>query len=164
MLLTLIVSGPPLSQPLFSVDQSGPRLLKPDGTFAYCPREKAALFADVFDEKQCGDDLSMHLTYFPEPKLTKIAFKSREIKNLLAELDVYGGAGPDGIFPMLFVRMADFLAPKISTIFRKLTRPGHFSICWRTGHITPVPKGSSAGSCPSEYQPISITPVPSKVF
>ena len=93
----------------------------------------------------------MPLTCFPEPKLTKIAFKSREIKNLLAELDVYGGAGPDGIFPMLFVRMSDFLAPKISTIFRKLTRPGLFSICWRTGHITPVPKGSCAGSRPSEY-------------
>ena len=114
---------------LFGVDQSGPPLLKSDGTLAYCPREKAALFADVFDGKQCGDDLSMPLTCFPESKSTKIAFKSREIKNLLAELDVYGGAGPDGIFPMLFVRMADFLAPKIPTIFRKLTRPGHFSIC-----------------------------------
>ena len=31
-------------------------------------------------------------------------------------------------------------------------------------HITPVPKGSGAGSCPSEYRPISITPVLSKVF
>ena len=77
---------------------------------------------------------------------------------------MYGGAGPDGIFPMLFVRMSDFLAPKISTIFQKLTRPGHFSIYWRTGHITPVPKGSGAGSCLSEYRPISITPVLSKVF
>ena len=77
---------------------------------------------------------------------------------------MYSGAGPDGIFPMLFVRMAHFLAPKISTIFRKLTRPGHFSICCRAGHITPVPKGSSAGSCPSEYRPISFTPVLSKVF
>ena len=86
------------------VDQSGSPLLKPDGTLAYCPREKAALFTDVFDGKQCGDDLSMPLTCFPGPKLTKIAFKSREIKNLLAEMDVYGGAGPDGIFPMLFVR------------------------------------------------------------
>ena len=75
---------------------------------------------------------------------------------------MYGGAEPDDIFPMLLVRMVDFLAPKISTIFRKLTRPGHFSFCWRTGHITLVPKGSSAGSCPSEYRPIFITPVLSK--
>ena len=77
-------------------------------------------FGNIYFTKwiqQCGDDLSMPLTCFPEPKLTKIAFKSREIKNLLAELDVYGGAGPDGIFPMLFVRMSDFLAPKISTIY-----------------------------------------------
>ena len=80
MLLTLTVGGPPLKSALFGVDQSGPPLLKPDGMLAYCPREKAALFADVFDGKQCGDDLSMPLTCFPEPKLTKIAFKSREIK------------------------------------------------------------------------------------
>ena len=149
---------------LFGVDQTGPPLLKPDGTLAYCPKEKAALFADVFDNKQCGEDLSMPLTCFPEPKLTKIAFRSREVKNLLSALDVYGGAGPDGIFPLFFVRMADFLAPKISTIFRKLSKAGQFSICWRTGNISPVPKGSSASSCPSEYRPISITPVLSKVY
>ena len=149
---------------LFGVDQTGPPLLKPDGTLAHNPREKAALFADVFDGKQCGDELSMPLTCFPEAKLIKIAFRSRELKNLLMELDVYGGAGPDGIFPMFFVKTADFLAPKISTIFRKLIRAGHFSPCWRTGNISPVPKGGSASSCPSEYRPISITPVLSKVF
>ena len=149
---------------LFGVDQTGPPLLKRDGTLAYCPKEKAAAFADVFDSKQCGDDLDMPLTCFPEPRLTKIAFKSREVKILLAELDVYGGAGPDGIFPLFFVKMADFLAPKITTILRKLARTGQFSSCWRTGHISPVPKGNSASSAPSDYRPISITPVLSKVF
>ena len=37
-------------------------------------------------------------------------------------------------------------------------------MCWRTGNITPISKFGSANSCPSDYCPITITPVLSKVF
>ena len=37
-------------------------------------------------------------------------------------------------------------------------------MCWRVGNITPVPKSGSANSCPSDYRPITITPVLPKVF
>ena len=37
-------------------------------------------------------------------------------------------------------------------------------MCWRVGNITPVPKSGSANSCPSDYRPITITPVLSKVI
>ena len=37
-------------------------------------------------------------------------------------------------------------------------------MCWRVGNITPVPKPGNANSCPSDYCPITITPVLSKVF
>ena len=37
-------------------------------------------------------------------------------------------------------------------------------MCWRVGNITPVTKSGSANSCPSDYRPITITPVLSKVF
>ena len=73
-------------------------------------------------------------------------------------------AGPDGIFPLFFVKTANYLAPKISTALHKLVRIGGFSICWRVGNITPVPKSGSANSCPSDYHPITITLVLSKVF
>ena len=36
---------------LFGFDMSVPPLFKPDGSLSHCPREKAALFADVFDGK-----------------------------------------------------------------------------------------------------------------
>ena len=36
-------------------------------------------------------------------------------------------------------------------------------MCWRVGNVTPVPKSGSANSCPSDYRPITITPVFSKV-
>ena len=39
-----------------------------------------------------------------------------------------------------------------------------FNMCWRVGNITPVPKSGSTNSCPSDYRPVTITPVLSKVF
>ena len=148
---------------LFGVDVAVPPLLRPNGSLTHCPKEKAALFADVFDGKQSNDSLSMPQSCFPEAELT-FAFHSGEAKKLLLELDPYGGTGPDGIFPLFFVKTANYLVPKISTVLRKLVRIGGFSICWRVGNITPVPKSGSENSCPSDYRPITITPVLSKVF
>jgi hypothetical protein len=44
-----------------------------------------------------------------------------------------------------------------------MLRQGSFPQCWRIAHVTPIPKGSSSPS-PSQYRPISITSVLSKVY
>ena len=44
-----------------------------------------------------------------------------------------------------------------------MLRRGSFPLCWRFAHVTPVPKGSNS-SIVSDYRPISITPVLSKVY
>ena len=145
-----------LKTALFGVDVAIPPLLRPDGPLTHCPKEKAALFADVSDSKQSNDSFSMPQSCFPEAELITFAFCSGEVKKLLFELDPYDGAGPDGIFPLLFVKSANYLAPKISTVLHKLVRIGGFSMCWRVGNITPVPESGRANSCPSDYHPITV--------
>ena len=44
---------------------------------------------------------------FPEAELTPFAFRSGEVTKLLLELDPYGGAGPDVIFPLLFIKTSN---------------------------------------------------------
>ena len=149
---------------LYGIDDGMPPLLKPDGCLTHCPKEKSNLLANKFDEKQSSEVLELPQTCYPEAKLTSIAFRSRELKELMLNLDPYGGAGPDGIFPLFFIKTADFLAPKISVIFRKLARNGLFSLFWRAGDITSISKSGTPGSCPSDYRPISITPILSKLF
>ena len=149
---------------LFGLDVAVPPILTPDGSLTHCPQEKTALFTDVFDGKQSNDILTMPQTCFPEAVLTTFAFLSGEVKKLLLELDLYSGIGSDGIFPLFFVKTANYLAPKISIVLHKLVRIGGFSMCWRVGNITLVPKSGSANSCPSDYRPITITHVLSKVF
>ena len=55
-----------LKTALFGVDVTVPPLLRPDGSLTHCPKEKAALFADVFDSKQNNDSLTMPRSCFPE--------------------------------------------------------------------------------------------------
>ena len=69
---------------LFGVDMAVPPSLRPDGSLTHCPKEKAALFADVFDSKQSDDSLSMPQSYFPGAELTAFAFHSGEVKKIIA--------------------------------------------------------------------------------
>ena len=48
-------------------------------------------------------------------------------------------------------------------VFRRLIRFGSFPVCWRVANVTPIPKGPPSSSA-SNYRPISLTPILSKVF
>ena len=48
-------------------------------------------------------------------------------------------------------------------MFQRLVRLGSFPACWRQDNVTPIPKGPPSSSV-SNYRPISITSVLSKVF
>ena len=68
-----------------------------------------------------------------------------------------------GMFPLFLKRTADVMAPHLSALFWQLVRLGSFPACWRKANVTPVPKGPLSSSV-TNYQPISITSVLSKVF
>ena len=149
---------------LFGEDSSLPPLRSDDGTPKYSPEEKADLLSAFFQSKQCHQDLDLPPTCSPEPILTKCAFRSSEIKSYMLDLDSYGGIDPTGIFPLFFKNNAAILAPKLAFLFRLLIRAGKFPLCWRIANITAIPKGTSPSHLPSEYRPISITPVISKLY
>ena len=77
--------------------------------------------------------------------------------------DPYGGSGSLGMFPLFLKRTADFLAPRLSVVFRRLVRLGSFTACWRQANVTPIPKGPPSSSV-AYCLPISITSLLSKVF
>ena len=56
-----------------------------------------------------------------------------------------------------------FWPDRLSVVFRRLLRLGSFPVCWRVANVTPIPKGPPSSSA-SNYRPISLTPILSKVF
>ena len=153
-----------LKQFIFGGDSTLPPIRLDNGSITYDPLTKAEVLSTAFHEKQSGQVLNLPPTCFPSPKLTYFAFRSSEIKNYLNNLNSSGGSDPNGIFPLFLKNIATHLAPKLAKIFRDLLKTGSFPECWRTANITPIPKGTSPSQFPSDYRPISITPVLSKVF
>ena len=102
---------------------------------------KADLLSDHFDSKQCREAVDLPLTCYPSPSPTTFAFKSREVRRLLFDLDPYGGTDPLGMLPLFRKRTANVVAPRLSIVFRWLVRLGSFPPCWRQDNVTPIPKG-----------------------
>ena len=84
---------------------------------------------DHFDSKQSGEAVDLPLTCHPSPSLTTFAFRSREIRRLLLDLDPYGGTDPLGMFPLFLKRTADVMAHRLSVVFLQLVRQGSFPTC-----------------------------------
>ena len=90
--------------------------------------------------------VDLPLTCRPSPCLTSFAFRSREVRRLLLDLDPYGGSDPSGMFPLFLKRPADVLAARLSLVFRRLVRLGSFPACWRQANV-PYSKGSTVPLC-----------------
>jgi hypothetical protein len=73
------------------------------------------------------------------------------------------GPGPDGIPAWVFKTFANFLCKPICDIFNRSLRTGSFPMCLKSANITPVPKVSSPKDV-SDFRPISILPMLSKIF
>ena len=67
------------------------------------------------------------------------------------------------MFPLFLKIVTDFIAPKLSIIFRGLISPGSFPECWQSANVTTIPKGAPSPDI-ENYCPISITPILSEVY
>ena len=72
-------------------------------------------------------------------------------------------AGPDGLPPVLFKMLADWLAEPLAAIFCLIMQNGELPEIWKTAFVIPIYKGGNS-SDPANYRPISLTCVGCKLF
>ena len=146
---------------MFGKSSSLPPFFIEGGGLLYESVDKAGLLLDHFDSKQSREAVDLPLTCNRSPSLTTFAFRSREVRRLLLDLDPNGGIDPLGMFPLFLKSTADVMAPCPSGVFRRLVRLGSFLPCWKQANVTPIPKGPPSSSVVN-YRLISIIPVLSK--
>ena len=111
-----------------SLDSSLPPLIGADGGLVCESVGKADMLSAYFDVKQSRDPVDLPSTCHPSPSLTTFAFRSREVKRLLLDLDSYGGTDPLGMFPPFLEKTAVVLAPRFAVVFWRLLRLGSFPV------------------------------------
>ena len=122
---------PTLKSAVFGSSSSLPQLVSEGGGLVCESAGKADLLSDQFDSKQFRKAVDLLLTCHPSPSLTTFAFRSRNVRCLLLDLDPYGGTDRLDMFPLFLKRTADFMASRLSVVFGRLDRLGSFPACWR---------------------------------
>ena len=117
---------------------------------------KADMLLGHFDGEQSRDRVDLSSTCHPSSSLTTFAFRSWEVKQLLLDLDSYGGTDPLGMFPFFLKKKRAVLAPHLAVVLQPLLCLGSFPVCQRVANVTPIPKGPPLSSA-SNYRPISLT-------
>ena len=99
----------------------------------------------------------------PKNSLCQAPTDAYEIQLLIKNLKMKSNSSPNDI-PSKFLKIASCIVSEwLSKLFNKCMTTGEFPDSWKIAHITPIPKVHSPSSS-SEYRPISVLPVLSKLF
>ena len=88
----------------------------------------------------------------------------KDITKLIHHLDSSKATGPDGIPVVVLKRICPELAPILAKLFNLCLKEECFPESWKISSVCPVYKNAGERSSPSQYRPISLLSVISKLF
>ena len=142
-----------------------PPLIRSDGSVANTPSEKANLFGLLFSSNSTLLDSGI-----PPPTPSPLRcpmplpiITHDRVHGILKSMNVRKASGPDGIPPRVVRECASELAPVLVQLFSLCLNTNTFPLCWKRAFVQPIPKKGSR-SDPSNYRPIALTCVLSKIF
>ncbi|CAH2084689.1 unnamed protein product [Euphydryas editha] len=143
-----------------------PPLQNADGNLAHSAKEKADLLGTLFaSNSTLNVDESAVPPTIPRcgHSMPEISFSQRDVRRELLSLDVHKSSGPDGIPAIVLKQCAPELCPVLTRLFALSYHTRQVPSSWKTAHVHPVPKKGDR-SDPSNYRPIAITSLLSKVM
>ena len=129
--------------------------------------EKAKLFAANFASNSTLDDQGHTLPDFPQltdNQLNKFSVTAKEIGKLVKGLDSTKATGPDGIPVVVLKNISPELSPLLAKLFNCCLKEKCFPDIWKLSSVCPVFKNAGERSSPSQYRPISLLSVISKLL
>ena len=87
-----------------------------------------------------------------------------EVFDLISSLDTSKSTGPDGISARMLKSVATSITPSLTRLFNLSLSTGILPDPWKRARIVPIPKSTQNQSSPTNYRPISILPLVSKLL
>ena len=120
-------------------------------------------FISVFTKEDLSKVPNIEDAEVTIPNISPIIFTQSGIQHLLSTLDASKARGPDRVSPYILKYCAEELSPVLQIIFTQSLTTGVLPPNWSSANICPVYKKGSRSS-PCNYQPISLTPICSKIM
>ena len=132
-------------------NSSFPSLIRPDGSIACSPTDKANLFDSYFSANS-----SLSNSNAPDPPsqplsnpIPSIIISARKVRRMLCSLKADKASGPDGIPPRFLKEFADELAPVLCRLFRLILISCTYPSSWKHALVQPVPKKGDRSNPPT---------------
>ena len=91
-------------------------------------------------------------------------FSSKEVVEALAHINVHKAPGYDLISGRVLKEIPKKAVTLLTILYNSILRLSYYSLLWKFAQITMVPKPCKPVDDASSYRPISLLPIPSKVF
>lgn len=146
-------------------DSSGVSSLRSNGVSFSDPKTKATLlnnqFCSVFTEEASSNMPTMDSE--PSPSMHQFSINEEGVVKLLRDLNPHKATGPDSIPTRFLKDYSEMIAPSLTLIFQASLQQGCAPSDWKSANVTPLFKKGDRSS-PSNYRPISLTSVCSKIM
>lgn len=119
-------------------------------------------FASVFVEEPTGL-LPIFDTRYNDTPVSKLVVDSETVLKQLRNLNVNKSMGPDACHPRILHEACEQLSDPLCKIFNKSFETGDVPTLWKEANISALYKNKGEKSDPSNYRPVSLTCVPSKL-
>ena len=129
--------------------------------------DKASIFASKFASHSTLDDQGCLPPDFPpltDERLCDLKVSAGQISKLIKELDSTKATGPDSIPVVVLKHLSPELSPIFAKLFNRCLKEKCFPTSWKTSAVCPVFKNAGDKSAPSQYRPISLLSIISKLF
>ena len=124
-------------------------------------------YATIFDVSNNDDYLNFDFFQLPPLSLSvylsDVIFTADKVSRKLSSLRVNSSPGIDELHPKVLSYLAAEFASPLADLFQKLFSDACVPEMWKTGLISPVYKGGDR-SIPSNYRPVTLLPLLSKVM
>ena len=135
-------------------------------TYVSCFKEKAGIFNKYFAQQCCplvsGSNVPP-FTPLTNKRISNIPFEIDKIVDVINKLNSKKAHGFDGISISMLKLFPNLVALPLSLIFKKCIECGVFPTKWKRANVQPVHKKNSRQT-KSNYRPISLLPICSKIF
>ena len=103
------------------------------------------------------------LTPLTNCRLDSIEITVRDVIDAIDDIAINKSPGPDYISPIILKNLKLAIAPILTRLYNRSLNDSKFPAIWKKSHVIPIHKKDSRNN-PSNYRPISLTSILSKVF